>query len=108
MEPTTSQLKSFINFSIIYFQHSSTSASPKLLPAFLENRKHYPIPERRQIPAADLLISSYFTPADSWEGSRETYGSKADTSSGVHQHTERPTAWLQGRQVCEYSQSMIL
>ncbi|GBN17544.1 hypothetical protein AVEN_17867-1 [Araneus ventricosus] len=59
--------------------------------------------ERRKRPAAGLLLSSYYTPTDNREGAGETYDSEADLSSGVHQQPERPTAWLQRRQVCGYS-----
>ncbi|GBM21839.1 hypothetical protein AVEN_32833-1 [Araneus ventricosus] len=59
--------------------------------------------ERRKIPAAGLLLSSYFTPTDNREGVGETDDSEADISFGVHQQPERPTAWLQIGQVCGYS-----
>ncbi|GBO08353.1 hypothetical protein AVEN_113780-1 [Araneus ventricosus] len=54
-------------------------------------------------PAAGLLLSSYLTLTHNREGVGETYDSEADLSSGVHQQPERPTAWLQRRQVCGYS-----
>ncbi|GBL72909.1 hypothetical protein AVEN_128097-1 [Araneus ventricosus] len=59
--------------------------------------------KRRKRPAAGLLLSSYFTPIDNREGAGETYNSEADISSGVHQQPERPTAWLQRRQIGGYS-----
>ncbi|GBM52055.1 hypothetical protein AVEN_23289-1 [Araneus ventricosus] len=51
----------------------------------------------------DQRLPSYFTPTDNREGAGETYDSEADLSSGVHQQPERPTAWLQRRQVYGYS-----
>ncbi|GBM16990.1 hypothetical protein AVEN_133270-1 [Araneus ventricosus] len=77
--------------------------APRLLPGFLENIKYYLIPERRKRTAAGLLLSSYFTSTDNREGAGETFDSVADLSSGVQQQPERPTAWLQRRQVCGYS-----
>ncbi|GBM45300.1 hypothetical protein AVEN_69170-1 [Araneus ventricosus] len=59
--------------------------------------------ERRKRPAASLLLSSYFTLTYNREGAGETHDLEADLSSGVHQQPERPTAWLQRRQVCGYS-----
>ncbi|GBO11738.1 hypothetical protein AVEN_94211-1, partial [Araneus ventricosus] len=50
---------------------------------------------------APLIV--LFTLTDNREGVGETYDSEADLSSGVHQQPERPTAWLQRRQVCGYS-----
>ncbi|GBN09662.1 hypothetical protein AVEN_33501-1, partial [Araneus ventricosus] len=61
------------------------------------------IAHRRKGPAPGFLISSYFTPVYNREGAGDTYDSDAGISSGVHQQPERPTAWLQGRQVCGYS-----
>ncbi|GBL89045.1 hypothetical protein AVEN_4872-1 [Araneus ventricosus] len=88
-------------------QPPDTPFSPQeisaLLPGFLENRNYYLIQERRKRPVAGLLSSSYFTLTDNREGIGETYDSEADLSSGVHQQPERPTAWLQRRQVCGYS-----
>ncbi|GBL99498.1 hypothetical protein AVEN_68783-1 [Araneus ventricosus] len=65
--------------------------------------KYYLISERRNRPAAGVLLSSYFTPTDNREGAGETYDSEADLSSRAHQQPERPIAWLQRRKVCGYS-----
>ncbi|GBN22399.1 hypothetical protein AVEN_245391-1 [Araneus ventricosus] len=59
--------------------------------------------ERRKRLAAGHLISSHYIPGDSRRGAGEISDSEADISSGVYQQPERPTAWLQGRQICGYS-----
>ncbi|GBM31782.1 hypothetical protein AVEN_56890-1 [Araneus ventricosus] len=89
-------------------QPPDTPFFPQEISAVIEHLPSGKASERRKRPAASLLLSSYFTLTDNREGAGETYDSEADLSSGVHQQSERPTAWLQRRQVCGYSHQLAI